>query len=60
MGTESLPIPYATKKLVAYMVIVALVYFFHHFATALWPNTLFNLVLATAVNRQICAFFAQN
>ena len=46
-GQKVYRIPYATKKLVAYMVIVALIYFTHHFLTQLWKNSLFSLALAT-------------
>jgi O-antigen/teichoic acid export membrane protein len=46
-GQKAYPIPYATKKLAAYMVIVALLYFIHHFLTGLWKNNLFSLSLAT-------------
>jgi O-antigen/teichoic acid export membrane protein len=48
-GQRNYPIPYATKKLLAYMVIVALLYFLHHGLTRLWPQTWFSLVLATAL-----------
>jgi O-antigen/teichoic acid export membrane protein len=46
-GQRMYPIPYATKKLCAYMVIVAILYFVHHFVTGWWPNTWFNYSLAT-------------
>ncbi len=46
-GQKVYRIPYATKKLVAYMVIVALIYFLHHFLTQVWKNNLFSLALAT-------------
>jgi O-antigen/teichoic acid export membrane protein len=46
-GQKVYPIPYATKKLVAYMVIVALLYFLHHFLIHFWMNTVFDLGLAT-------------
>jgi len=46
-GQRAYRVPYAWKKLVAYMVIVALLYFLHHFATGLWKGEIFSLVLAT-------------
>ena len=46
-GQKAYRIPYATKKLVAYMVIVALIYFIHHFLISLWANNWFSLALAT-------------
>jgi O-antigen/teichoic acid export membrane protein len=47
-GQKHYRIPYAWKKLVAYLVIVALLYFIHHAFTAWWPQTWFSYVLATA------------
>jgi O-antigen/teichoic acid export membrane protein len=46
-GQKAYPIPYATKKLIAYMVIVALLYFSHHFITGLWKNNWFSIALGT-------------
>ncbi len=46
-GQKAYRIPYATKKLVAYMVIVALIYFIFRFLIHLWPNNLFSLLIAT-------------
>lgn len=46
-GQKVYRIPYATKKLIAYMVIVALLYFAHHSLAQLWKNNLFSLALAT-------------
>jgi O-antigen/teichoic acid export membrane protein len=46
-GQKVYPVPYAWKKLVAYMVIAVLLYFIHHFLTGAWPNRVFSLVLAT-------------
>jgi hypothetical protein len=48
-GQKEYSIPYATKKLVAYMVIVAALYFIHHFLTGVWKNIWFNLGLATVL-----------
>src|SRR5439155_24549382 len=46
-GQKRYRIPYATKKLCAYMVIVAVLYFVHHFITTLWPNPWLNFTVAT-------------
>jgi len=48
-GQKIYPIPYATKKLCAYMVIVAVLYFVHHTVTSWWPNTWLNYSLATVL-----------
>ena len=55
-GQRSYRVPYAWKKLVAYMVIVALLYFVHLFLTHLWHNQLFSLALATTLSA-LYAFF---
>ena len=46
-GQKEYPIPYAWKKLVAYMVIVVLLFFTHKGITALWANQLFSISIAT-------------
>jgi O-antigen/teichoic acid export membrane protein len=46
-GQRVYPVPYAWKKLVAYMVIVALLYFIFIGLTGLWPNRVFSLCLGT-------------
>jgi O-antigen/teichoic acid export membrane protein len=46
-GQKAYRIPYATKKLTAYLVIVALLYFIHHFLVGIWTNHWFSLGLAT-------------
>jgi len=48
-GQKVYPVPYAWKKLVAYMVIVTLLYFIHTGLTAIWPNRVFSLALATVL-----------
>jgi len=55
-GQKAYRIPYATKKLVAYMVIVALVYFIHHFLISLWANNWFSLALATILTSAFVLF----
>jgi len=46
-GQQSYRIPYPWKKLSAYMIIVALIYFFYHFLTGFWKSPVLNLALAT-------------
>jgi O-antigen/teichoic acid export membrane protein len=46
-GQKVYRIPYATKKLCAYMIIVAIMYLVHHSLTKAWPNNYFSLGLAT-------------
>jgi len=46
-GQKAYRIPYATKKLIAYMVIVALLYFMHYFITGFWKNSFFSFGLAS-------------
>jgi O-antigen/teichoic acid export membrane protein len=46
-GQKAYRVPYAWKKLLAYMVIVTLLYFIHHGLTRLWRNEVFSLALAT-------------
>ena len=47
-GQKVYRVPYAWRKLVAYMVIVAGIYFLHHALTGIWHNRVFSLVLATS------------
>lgn len=46
-GQKEYPIPYAWKKLLAYIVIVVLLFFVHKGITAIWNNTIFSLSVAT-------------
>jgi len=46
-GQKHYRIPYAWKKLVAYMVIVALLYFIHHALSSWWPHAWFSYTIAT-------------
>jgi hypothetical protein len=49
-------VPYAHKKLVAYMVIVAILYFIHLFLTGIWTNRTFSLSLATLLSGMYTLF----
>ncbi|MBS1948285.1 MAG: polysaccharide biosynthesis protein [Bacteroidetes bacterium] len=55
-GQKVYRIPYATKKLVAYMAIVAMLYFIHHLLTGIWKGNLFSLSLATFFTVAYCLF----
>jgi len=46
-GQKSYPVPYAWKKLVAYMVIVMILYFIHLGIIKIWNNTALNYTFAT-------------
>jgi O-antigen/teichoic acid export membrane protein len=48
-GQKVYPVPYATKKLVAYMVIVALLYFINLGLASIWSNLVYRLVVGTAL-----------
>ncbi len=47
MGQKAYPVPYAWKKLVAYIVIVAILYGVHHTIIRTWHNAVLNYALAT-------------
>jgi hypothetical protein len=55
-GQKAYRVPYAWKKLSAYMVIVALLYFVHYFLVLLWPNTWFSFSLATLLTLSYLVF----
>jgi len=46
-GQKSYPVPYAWKKLLAYMAIVAILYFIHHGITRVWHSAVLNYTIAT-------------
>ena len=46
-GQKIYPVPYAWKKLVAYMVIVAALYGIHHLMTGIWHSAGLNYTIAT-------------
>lgn len=48
-GQKVYRVPYAWKKLTAYMVIVAVIYFLHMGITVIWPNRIFSLGLGTVL-----------
>jgi O-antigen/teichoic acid export membrane protein len=58
-GQKEYPIPYATKKLLAYMIIVALLYFLHQALTAVWTSGLFSFTLATVMTAGYTFFLLQ-
>ncbi len=55
-GQREYRIPYAWKKLVAYMVIVALIFFIHKGVTLLWGNVWFSHSIATLLVFIYCWF----
>jgi len=46
-GQKNYFIPYATKKLIAYLVIVTILFYIHKAITLLWANQLFSYAIAT-------------
>jgi O-antigen/teichoic acid export membrane protein len=49
LGQKHYPVPYARKKLIAYLVLVSLIYVTHVGLVYLWPNRWFDLGTATAL-----------
>ena len=49
MGQKYYPVPYARKKLIAYLVMVVLIYLVHLGLVRIWGNHWFNLATATAL-----------
>lgn len=47
LGQKYYPVPYAKKKLIAYLVLVVVIYLAHWGLVYLWPNPWFNLGTAT-------------
>ena len=47
LGQKHYPVPYAKKKLVAYISLVVLIYLIHRGLVYLWDNNWFNLGAAT-------------
>lgn len=55
-GQKEYKIPYAWKKLVAYIVIVVIIFFIHKGITHLYDHTIFNLVIATLLTSAFMRF----
>jgi hypothetical protein len=49
LGQKYYPIPYATKKLIAYIVIVLVLYFIYTGITSLYSHRYFNFAVATSL-----------
>jgi len=58
-GQKVYYVPYAWKKLVAYLVIVLVLFFIHKGLTALWGNTAFGLSIAVALTGAYLWFVLQ-
>jgi O-antigen/teichoic acid export membrane protein len=58
-GQKVYPIPYAVKKLLAYMAIVAMLYFLHHFIAGFWDRTWFSISLAVFLTGLYVFFLVQ-
>jgi O-antigen/teichoic acid export membrane protein len=46
-GQKSYPVPYAWKKLIAYIVIVVILYIMHHLITSIWHSSTLNYTVAS-------------
>jgi O-antigen/teichoic acid export membrane protein len=55
-GQKVYRVPYAWKKLVAYMVIVAVIYFVHYGLTHIWHHRGFSFILATLLTGAYALF----
>lgn len=55
-GQKEYKIPYAWKKLVAYIVIVVIIFFIHKGITYFYDHTVFNLVIATLLTGAFMRF----
>ena len=49
LGQRHYPVPYARKKLVAYLVLVVMIYGLHRAMVYVWDNNWFNLGIATTL-----------
>jgi O-antigen/teichoic acid export membrane protein len=59
LGQKHYPVPYARKKLIAYLVLVALLYLAHRGLTNLWTNRWFYLASATVFLFAFTAFVSK-
>lgn len=55
-GQKEYPVPYAWKKLLAYILIVVLLFFIHKWFTMLWINETFSFILASILLLAFVAF----
>ena len=49
LGQKHYPVPYARKKLLAYLAMVLLIYGLHRGMVYMWDNNWFNLALASVL-----------
>ncbi|HUR67239.1 MAG TPA: polysaccharide biosynthesis C-terminal domain-containing protein, partial [Chitinophagaceae bacterium] len=59
LGQKHYPVPYAKKKLLSYLVLVAVIYGAHRGLVYLWDNRWFNLGAATILFFGFCYFVVQ-
>ncbi len=55
-GQKVYPVPYATKKLIAYMVIVTILYFIDLGLASIWSNLVYRLAVGTVLLAGFAAF----
>lgn len=58
-GQKEYPVPYAWKKLLAYMIIVVMLFFLHKWATFMWANNIFSFIFATIILMAFVLFIAK-
>lgn len=58
-GQKYYPIPYAKKKLIAYLIIVAAIYLTHRGLVMLWDNPWFNIGTATILLAMFVLFIGK-
>jgi O-antigen/teichoic acid export membrane protein len=58
-GQKEYPVPYAWKKLLAYIVIVVLLFYVHKGITHFWENKLFSLTVASLLTGMYLWFVGQ-
>jgi len=59
MGQKHFPVPYARKKLIAYMVLVIMLYVVHRGLVWTWDNRWFNIGMATLFLSLFALFVAK-
>jgi O-antigen/teichoic acid export membrane protein len=59
LGQKYYPVPYARKKIIAYLVLIVLIYFAHRGLVSFWSNAWFNLATATLLLSFFTVFIAR-
>jgi O-antigen/teichoic acid export membrane protein len=59
LGQKFYPVPYARKKLIAYLLIVTFLYLLHRGLLKVWDNGWFNVISATALLMLFALFISK-